>query len=126
MAFGQSTGPAAGHAQLKDLQALLARAGYDDFRSARGPYQLTQRQGGGKFTRDEAEELIGRLRDELGDEPADAVPPPVAAPRAAAAATPTPPAPAPAKKPATLRTLPDAVLVGELERRGFTVIPPSN
>jgi hypothetical protein len=121
MAFGQSTGPAAGHAQLKDLQALLARVGYDDFRSARGPYQLNQKQGAGKFTRDEADELIERLREELGDEPED-VPPPVAKPKPA----PKPVAPAPAKKPATLRTLPDAVLVGELERRGFTVIPPSS
>jgi hypothetical protein len=118
MAFGQSTGPAAGHAALKELQALLARAGYDDFRAARGPYQLTQRQGGGKFTKDEAEELLARLREELGEDPADE---PAADP-----APPRRPAPPPVKKPATLRTLPDAVLVGELERRGFTVIPPSN
>jgi hypothetical protein len=120
VSFGQSTGPAAGHAQLKDLQALLARAGYDDFRSARGPYQLNQKQGSGKFTRDEADELIERLRDELGDEP-DADPPPAAPkPRAAAQAA-SPPEP---KKPAPRRTLPDAVLVGELERRGYTVTPP--
>jgi hypothetical protein len=113
VAFGQAGGPAAGHALLKEVQDLLARAGYDDFRSARGPYQLTQRQGGGKFTQEEAEALVARLRDELGedDEPAE----PAAAP-----------APAVAKKPATLRTLPDAVLVGELQRRGFTVIPPSS
>ena len=116
MSFGKPTGPAAGHAQVKELQALLARAGYDDFRSARGPYQLTQRQGGGTFTRDEADDLLGRLRAELGDEPDGVAPPPAEA---------VPPAP-PAKKPATLRTLPDAVLVGELERRGFTVIPPSS
>jgi hypothetical protein len=123
MSFGQSSGPAAGHAQLKDLQALLARAGYDDFRSARGPYQLTQRQGGGKFTRDEADELLARLREELGDPSEDVAP----APPTSAKVPERPPVPAatPAKKPATLRTLPDAVLVGELERRGFTVIPPS-
>lgn len=121
MSFGQSTGPAAGHGQLKDLQALLARAGYDDFRSARGPYQLTQRQGGGKFTKDEADELLARLREELGDPSEDVpAPPPKATPRAPVAPK------APAKKPATLRTLPDAVLVGELERRGFTVLPPSS
>jgi hypothetical protein len=125
MSFGQSTGPAAGHGQLKDLQALLARAGYDDFRSARGPYQLTQRQGGGKFTRDEADELIARLREELGD-PSEEVAPAPAKPAAAAAKRMPVPAAGPAKKPATLRTLPDAVLVGELERRGFTVIPPSS
>jgi hypothetical protein len=123
MAFGQSSGPAAGHAQLKDLQALLARAGYDDFRSARGPYQLTQRQGGGKFSRDEADELLARLREELGD-PSEEVPAPRPEPAKEVAARPA--AAVPAKKPATLRTLPDAVLVGELERRGFTVIPPSN
>lgn len=120
MAFGQSTGPAAGHTQLKDLQSLLARAGYDDFRAARGPYQLTQRQGGGKFTRDEADELLARLRDELGDPPEDDSAP--VASKATERAAPT----APTKKPATLRTLPDAVLAGELERRGFTVIPPSS
>ena len=118
MSFGQASGPAAGHAQLKELQALLARAGYDDFRSARGPYQLTQRQGGGKFTKAEAEALAERLREELGDEPEVPPPPRRARPEERREAPP------PAKKPATLRTLPDAVLVGELERRGFTVVPP--
>lgn len=122
MAFGQASGPAAGHAQLKELQELLGRAGYVDFRSARGPYQLNQKQGAGKFTRDEADDLIARLRDELGD-PADdePSPPPEPAPKATKASA----AAGPAKQPATLRTLPDAVLVGELERRGYTVTPPA-
>ncbi len=125
MSFGKASGPAAGHTQVKELQALLARAGYDDFRSARGPYRLTQRQGGGAFTRDEADELLERLRTELGDDPSDDAPRSSPAP-AASTAPARAAAPAPAKKPATLRTLPDAVLVGELERRGFTVVPPAS
>ena len=138
MSFGQSSGPAAGHALLKDLQALLARAGYDDFRTARGPYQLTQRQGGGKFTRDEAEALLDRLRDELGDEPVDhpgndARAPSAPEPAPAAAAKPAKTGSAktgPAKTgsatvPPEVRAADDDVLVAELRRRGFRVFPPA-
>ena len=41
----------------------LQETGYEGFRDARGPLGLTQRQGGGKFTRDEADTLIAQLQD---------------------------------------------------------------
>jgi hypothetical protein len=47
--------------QIEELSALLERAGFSSFREARHPYGLTQRQAGGKFTADEADELIDRL-----------------------------------------------------------------
>ena len=59
MAFGQAAGPPAGGRQMRDLEALIEAAGHSDFRDARGPLGLTQRQANGKFTRDEAEALIG-------------------------------------------------------------------
>ena len=39
----------------------LQEAGHADFRDARGPLGFTQRQAGGKFTRDEAEQLIAHF-----------------------------------------------------------------
>lgn len=47
---------------------LLEKAGYPGFRDARRPLSLTQRQAGGKFTKQEASELIDRLVN--GDQPA--------------------------------------------------------
>jgi hypothetical protein len=61
MAFGQQSGPPASHKQLQYLESLLRKAGHDGFRDARGPLGLTQRQAGGKFTRDEASTLIDEL-----------------------------------------------------------------
>lgn len=61
MAFGQQSGPPASHKQLQYLEALLRKAGHDGFRDARGPLGLTQRQAGGKFTKDEASTLIDQL-----------------------------------------------------------------
>jgi len=46
---------------MNQLVELLERAGHVDFRDARGPMGFTQRQAGGKFTRDEAQEYIDRL-----------------------------------------------------------------
>jgi hypothetical protein len=46
------------------MLALLKEVGYDDFRSARGPLGFTQRQGLGKFTLAEADELIEQLERE--------------------------------------------------------------
>ena len=66
MAFGQQSGPPASAKQMKELLALLGDVGHTDFRDARGPMGLTQRQAAGKFTRDEAEAFIARLQgDEL-------------------------------------------------------------
>ena len=55
MAFGQQTGPPASAKQIKELLELIQNAGHLDFRDARGPMGFTQRQGGGKFTRGEAD-----------------------------------------------------------------------
>ncbi|HEX7133647.1 MAG TPA: hypothetical protein VF228_13810 [Iamia sp.] len=114
MAFGQQTGPPATHRQVQDLLALVEAAGHDGFRGARHPLGLSQRQAAGKFTRDEAQELIDRLvTAEDGGE--------VAAPveeRVTAAD----------RKRATLadqlRRVPDDLLAAELQRRGYAVIQP--
>ncbi len=77
MAFGQSSGPPATGKQVNELLELLEAAGHSDFRDARGPMGFTQRQAGGKFTRDEAEAFIEQLQSELyGDgPPAGSTPP---------------------------------------------------
>ena len=73
MAFGQQSGPPASSRQIQELLALLQSAGHRDFRDARGPMGFTQRQAGGRFTRDEADEFIGRLQDAVPEpgEPVD-------------------------------------------------------
>ena len=63
MAFGQPTGPPASHRQIQELLELLEAAGHSDFRDARGPMGFTQRQAGGKFTRDEADAFIATLQE---------------------------------------------------------------
>jgi len=60
VALGQA-GPPASAKQISYLQALLEKAGYGGFREARRPLGLTQRQATGKFTKQEASELIDRL-----------------------------------------------------------------
>ena len=62
MAFGQSAGPAATGRQVKELLELLVNLGHADFRDARGPMGFNQRQAGGRFTADEAAELIDQLQ----------------------------------------------------------------
>ena len=62
MAFGQSAGPAASHRQTAELLELLQNAGYADFKDARGPMGFNQRQAAGRFTADEAQELIDQLQ----------------------------------------------------------------
>ncbi|MDQ3738717.1 MAG: hypothetical protein M3337_06070 [Actinomycetota bacterium] len=112
MSFGQQTGPPASDKQVQYLVALVQKAGYTDLREARHPLSLTQRQARGKFTRQEASELIERL---LGEDSVDV----------AGAEPPRPPEPARPATPSgrTLRQLPLERLVAELERRGFKVIP---
>jgi hypothetical protein len=122
MAFGQQSGPPATARQVKDLLALLEQAGYAGFRDARGPLGFTQRQGNGKFTRDEAAELIERLEqgDEAKPEPAaPAVPerePSKAATQRARLA----------KLEKQLQQVPARLLAVELERRGWILIPPED
>src|SRR3954468_14218581 len=64
MAFGQAAGPPASRRQVETLGELVRAAGHTDFRDARGPLGLNQRQAGGRFTRDEADALIARLEAE--------------------------------------------------------------
>jgi hypothetical protein len=152
MAFGQSSGPPATNKDLTRLAELLEAAGYQSFKEARHPLGLNQRQAAGRFTRDEAAELIERLEGEAelaslldddggrdGGETAEAegpstgrrASPKAGTTRAGGAASGTSGAragrvarvPKPADK-LSLAATPDAVLVTELELRGWTCIPP--
>jgi hypothetical protein len=117
MAFGQQAGPPATGRQVQQLGALMAVAGLTDFRDARGPLGLTQRQAAGKFTRDEADALIARLEAEAEPPGADVpAPPPPSAPTAAAAARP--------RVSGQLRAVPSEHLAAELQRRGWVVMEP--
>jgi hypothetical protein len=60
MGFGDS-GPPASSKQISYLLALVQKAGHASFGDARGPLGLTQKQSRGKFTAQEASELIDRL-----------------------------------------------------------------
>jgi len=113
MAFGQASGPPASARQVAQLLALLQAAGHTDFRDARGPMRFTQRQGAGKFTVEEATELIDQLEAAAHEGDASAV----AAPVAAAA-------PRLTMLERTLRGAPADQLAAELERRGWTVTKP--
>jgi hypothetical protein len=103
MAFGQQSGPPATARQMSRLGDLLLAAGHVDFRDARGPLGLTQRQAGGKFTRDEADTLIEQLEVEVegADAPTDAGP-----------------------DAGPLAGFSSEVLAAELQRRGWAVIAP--
>lgn len=109
MPFGQQSGPPATHRQLERLLALLHAAGHVDFRDARGPMGFTQRQAGGRFTRDEADAFIEQLEQaaESGDAPGEPMPvmPLTATERA-------------------LRAMPDEAIAAELQRRGWAVLEP--
>jgi hypothetical protein len=113
MAFGQQAGPPATHRQVQELLELLQAAGNDGFRDARGPMGFTQRQGGGKVTRDEADTLIAQLQEaadaaESGEEPP---PPPRPTARLSAAEQ-------------AVRAMPAELLAAELQRRGWAVMEP--
>lgn len=128
MAFGQSAGPPATHRQVQQLTELIQAAGHSDFRDARGPLGLNQRQSGGRFTRDEADALIARLESEAERSevaPGDAPP---------GEDTPGSAAPTPAPRPSVdrrhtalvnrLHELPADTLAAELQRRGWVVMEP--
>jgi hypothetical protein len=108
MAFGQQLGPPASARQVQELLVLLHGAGHRDFRDARGPMGFTQRQAGGKFTRDEAAAFIEHLQ---GTEPDAAAGPPVPTAKLSA-------------QEQLLRHLPAEQLAGELRRRGWAVTAP--
>jgi hypothetical protein len=118
MAFGQQSGPPATHKQLQYLESLIQKAGHDGFRDARYPLGLTQRQAGGKFTRDEASALIDQLLAEDPDHEA-----PIGAGTASA-----PPESAAdrleAERIRSLKDMPADLLADELRRRGWTASEP--
>jgi hypothetical protein len=95
---------------MNDLIALLQNAGHTDFRDARGPMGFTQRQAGGKFTRDEAQQFIDQLEEAEGERVAPAAPrlQIVKPPEASSA----------------LQSVPAEDLAAELRRRGWTVSKP--
>ena len=109
MAFGQQSGPPAAANKVRELLGLLQDAGHTDFRDARGPMGFTQRQAGGKFTRDEADAFIEQLEEAAheGSPPS----PPTRAIRPSAAER-------------ALRDSPSELLAAELQRRGWIVIEP--
>lgn len=118
MAFGQPSGPPASGKQIQELLALLHAAGHTDFRDARGPMQFTQRQAGGKFTRDEADAFIAQLQEwaEIAEN-AGAVPEP-AAPSVGS------PSPKVTAAERSLKSVPSQVLAAELQKRGWVVLEP--
>lgn len=119
MAFGQQSGPPATAKQVQELLSLLHDAGHTDFRDARGPMGFTQRQAGGKFSRDEADSFIEQLQNEAEEQSA-------AAPATAAPAPATKPAPKARDTAATtaLAKIPTPQLAAELQRRGWIVVEP--
>jgi len=129
MAFGQAAGPPASRRQVETLGELIRAAGHTDFRDARGPLGLNQRQAGGRFTRDEADALIARLETETAaEEDAELA----AASRSDARGAETPirsPRPAPtnrrdAQLANSLHRVPAELLAAELQRRGWVVMEP--
>lgn len=123
MAFGQQSGPPATARQVRQLTDLVLAAGHADLRDARGPLGLTQRQAGGRFTRDEADELIARLESEAeGAQPEGepAAPAPAAATAAASARFDR----REAQRREVLARMPAEALAAELQRRGWVVLEP--
>jgi hypothetical protein len=108
MPFGQQSGPPATSRQVKELLGLLQEAGHVDFRDARGPMGFTQRQAGGRFTRDEADAFIEQLQETEADGDSPVA---VRAPRLSAVEQ-------------TLRRIETPHLAAELQRRGWIVIEP--
>jgi hypothetical protein len=110
MAFGQQQGPPASAKQVQELLSLIQEAGHSDFRDARGPLGFTQRQAGGKFTRDEADALLDRLRD-MDPEEVKAIEVPIWRRSV---------------QDDLLTQIPAERLAIELRRRGWTVVEPSS
>ncbi len=115
MAFGQSAGPPAPAREVARALELLEEAGFSSFREARHPYGLDQRQAAGKFTREQCASLIEKLeagQDDTVAEDRQAAVDDLAARRAAE------------QQAELAASLPDDVLVAELERRRWMCVPP--
>ncbi len=98
---------------MQYLLSLVQKEGHDDFRSARHPLGLTQRQAAGKFTIGEASALIDRLVNGESEEQEVLD----------LSSTPTP-SRLEDDRIDLLRGIPAEALATELERRNWTVIPP--
>jgi hypothetical protein len=122
VAFGQSSGPPATGKQVRELLDLLHAAGHSDFRDARGPMGFTQRQAGGKFTRDEADEFIERLEATINGDGTNEDASPAPAPPSPARTRVSRPVPPPAS--VELGDVPTELLAAELQRRGWVVLQP--
>lgn len=119
MAFGQQSGPPASHKQIQYLESLVLKAGFDSFREARGALGLTQRQAGGKFTKDEASTLIDQL---LATDPA--VEPVIGRGQPSIEQT-TAADRLEGERVQAIKGMPASLLADELMRRGWTVQEPS-
>ena len=118
MAFGQQSGPPATARQVNELLGLLNEVGHVDFRDARGPMGFTQRQAGGKFTRDEADAFIRQLQDAAAEaDGADGA-------GDSAMRSDAMPAARLSKLDQQLRAAPAEALAAELQRRGWVVMEP--
>lgn len=132
MAFGQQSGPPAPAKQLAKITQLLEQAGYSSLREARHPLDLTQRQANGKFTRDEATELIDRLlaeAEESGGDDLDQPTPAASAPATGAGVHGAGAIDRAARRLADrqaelVAALPADTLADELVRRGWMCMPP--
>ena len=121
MAFGSSAPPATAK-QVQYLLSLVQKAGHSDFRDARGPLGLTQRQSNGKFSKTEASTLIDQLLAAPGEngEPGEATESVFSTGSQISAADRLE-----AERAEVLRGMPAGLLASELERRGWQVQPPA-
>lgn len=119
MAFGQQSGPPATARQVRQLTELVVAAGHTDLRDARGPLGLTQRQAGGRFTREEADDLIARLQSEAEGSAATAVPSDPGSVASVARFDRRE-----AQRRQVLSAMPAEALAAELQRRGWVVLEP--
>ena len=109
VSFSQQ-GPPASAKQVAYIESLLRKAGYEDFRTARTEYRLTQRQARGKFTKTEASALIDRLTSTDTENPTVSVK--------------EEPDSLDSAQALLIRGFPADVLADELRRRGWTVGEP--
>lgn len=116
MSFGQTASPASSK-QVQYLLSLVQKAGHADFRDARGPLGLTQRQASGKFSRTEASTFIDQLVN--GVEGEEGAGQPSSGEEISAADR------LESERAAVLRGMPAGLLAAELERRGWQAVSPT-